>query len=107
MVLGPVVAAFGKFGDVSNATSIAGCIILIFMWWQDAKYLRLERAYVKLYEAIVAGENVRMLDLDPRPYLDCFGFNYRAMQSKSVLLFCPPLLSSLIVALTFSSRCLV
>lgn len=115
MVLVPVVAAFGKFGDVSNATSIApgiaGCITLIFMWCLDVYYLRLEQAYVKLYEAIVAGKDVRRFDLDPDPYLDRFSFKSKAMRSKSVLLFYPPLLAALIVALVvallFSSRCLV
>ena len=81
MVLVPVVAAFGKFGDALIVAAIAGCTPLIFMWWQDAKYLRLERAYVKLYEAIVAREDVRMFDLDPEPYLGRVGSAFKTARS--------------------------
>lgn len=103
MVPVPVVAAFGKFGDVSNATSIApgiaGCITLIFMWWQDDKYLRLEQEYRRLYEAIVAGEDVKMFDLNPKPYLDRVSSDCKTACSWSVALFYFPLIITLIVVL--------
>ncbi len=99
MALVPVVAAFGKFGDAPIVAGIAGGIPFIFMWWQDAKYLRLERAYVKLHEAIVAGEDVRMFDLDPKPYLGCVDSAFKTARSWSVALFYFPLLVALVVAL--------
>ena len=99
MVLVPAVATFGKFGDAPIVAGIAGGIPLIFMWWQDAKYLRLERAYRKLYEAIVAGEEVKMFDLDSRPYLARVGSDYKTLCSWSVASFYPPLLVALAIAL--------
>ena len=71
---------------------IAGVIPFIFMWRQDAKYLRLERAYIKLYEAIVAGEDVKMFDLNFRPYLDSVDSDCKTACSWSVALFYLPLL---------------
>ena len=99
MVLVPAVATFGKFGDAPLVAGIAGGIPLIFMCWQDAKYLRLERAYRKLYEAIVAGEEVKMFDLDPEPYLARVGSDLKTMRSWSVVLFYFPLFVALAVAL--------
>ena len=99
MVLVPAVATFGKFGDAPVVATIAGGVPLIFMWWQDAKYLRLERAYRKMYEAIVAGEEVKMFDLDHRPYLDRVNSDFKTVCSWSVALFYLPLLVALIVAL--------
>ena len=110
MALVPVVAAFGKFGDAPIVAGIAGVIPFIFMWRQDAKYLRLERAYIKLYEAIVAREDVRMFDLDPKPYLGCVGSTFKTARSWSVASFYFPLLVALLVALAtvaFSARCSV
>ncbi len=99
MALVPVVAAFGKFGGAPIVAGIAGGIPFIFMWWQDAKYLRLEQTYRKLYEAIVAGEDVRMFDLDFRPYLDRVNSDFKTACSWSVASFYLPLLVALIVAL--------
>ena len=99
MVLVPVVVAFGKFGDAPIVAAIAGCIPLIFMWWQDAKYLRLEREYRRLYEAIVAGKDVKMFDLNPKPYLDRVSSDCKTACSWSVALFYFPLIITLIVVL--------
>jgi len=99
MVLVPAVATFGKVGDAPIVAGIAGGIPLIFMWWQNAKYLRLERAYRKLYEAIVAGEKVKMFDLDSRPYLARVSSDCKTACSWSVVSFYLPLFLALVVAL--------
>lgn len=95
MILVPVVVAFGKCGN-APIVAIVGCIPLFFMGWQDAKYLQLERAYRKLYEAIVAGEDVKMFDLNPKPYLD--GSVLKVARSWSVASFYLSLFAALVVA---------
>ena len=99
MALVPVAAAFGKFGDSPIAAGIAGGIPMLFMWWQDAKYLRLERAYRELYNAIVAGEDVKMFGLDFRPYIGRVASDFKTACSWSVASFYLPLLVALIIAL--------
>ena len=42
---------------------LGGCIPVISFWTMDAKYLHLERCYIKLYEAIVAGASVKSFEL--------------------------------------------
>ena len=37
-------------------TAIGGCIPIIAFWFMGAKYLQLERCYVKLHDAIVNGK---------------------------------------------------
>lgn len=99
MALVPVVAAFGKFGDAPLVAGFSGGIPLLFMWWQDAKYLKLEKAYRKMYEAIVAGESVKPFDLNPDPYLKLVDSVVLTAFSWSVAMFYPVLLGALVFAL--------
>ena len=100
IALVPSVAAFGKFGDAPIVAGIAGGVPLIFMWCLDIYYLRLEHGYRKLYEAIVYDKKgVEMFDLNVETYLERIGLASKAMRSKSVLLFYPPLIVALILAL--------
>ena len=67
-----VTAAF-VFSGLSNdphwLIGLGGCIPVIAFWIMDAKYLQLERCYIKLYEAVLHGEAVKPFELDYRPYL--------------------------------------
>ena len=45
-----------------------GFVPVVALWIMDAKYLRLERCYRALYEAIVDRGTVKPFDLDYRPY---------------------------------------
>ncbi len=46
---------------------VAGLVITVAFWMMDAQYLRLERAYRRLYDKAVDGDT-RLYDLNPHPY---------------------------------------
>ena len=64
-----------------------GCVPVIALWTIDARYLHVERCYVKLHEAIVAGESVEPFDLDYHPYSAKVSSSGRIAWSWSVSTF--------------------
>ncbi len=85
-----VTAAFvfsGLSDDPHWLIGLGGCIPVLAFWSMDAKYLHLERCYIKLYEKIVAGTSVKPFDLDYRPYVSTAGSVWDVAWSWSVCRF--------------------
>ena len=78
-----------------------GCVPVIAFWTMDARYLHLERCYVKLHEAIVAGESVAFFDLDHRPYSAKAGSPCRIAWSWFISTFYGSLFIVMIALLVF------
>ena len=78
-----------------------GCVPVIAFWTMDARYLHLERCYVKLHEALVSGESVEPFDLDYRPYSTRAGSACRIAWSWSVSTFYGSLLAVMIALLVY------
>ncbi len=64
-----------------------GGIAVLFFWYMDARYLRLERCYIKLYEAVVNDSSTVPFDLNYRPYLKEVDSIWRIVRSWSILPF--------------------
>ena len=85
-----VTAAFvfsGLSDDPHWLIGLGGCIPVIAFWTMDAKYLHLERCYIKLYEAVVDGTSVKPFELDYRPYVPTVGSVWSIAWSWSVCRF--------------------
>ena len=63
-----VIVFSGLADDPHWLIGAGGCVPVIAFWAMDARYLHLERCYVKLHNAIVAGAEARPFELDYRPY---------------------------------------
>ena len=97
-----VTAAFvfsGLSDDPHWLIGVGGCIPVIAFWTMDARYLHLERSYIKLYEAVVAGESVRPFELDYRLYVTSVGTVWSVAWSWSVCWFYGALLVVMIALL--------
>ena len=98
-----VTAAF-VFSGLSNdphwLIGAGGCIAVVAFWAMDAKYLHLERCYIKLYNAIVSGTPVTPFDLDYRPHAGTVDSVWRTAWSWSVCVFYGALLVLLLVLMT-------
>lgn len=66
---------------------------VVAFWTMDAKYLHLERCYIKLYEAVVIGESKKPFDLNYRPHVVTVNSVWQVAWSWSVLIFYGGLLS--------------
>lgn len=77
----------GLSGDPHWLTCLGGGIAVVAFWLMDAEYLRLERCYVKLYEAVATGEKVIRFSLDYRPYETETGSILKVMWSRSIWRF--------------------
>ena len=85
-----VTAAFvfsGLSDDSHWLIGLGGCIPVIAFWTMDARYLQLERCYVKLYEAVVNGASIKPFALDYRPYVATVGSVWSIAWSWSVCSF--------------------
>ncbi|WP_087130365.1 hypothetical protein [Microbacterium esteraromaticum] len=61
-----VVATFGyALTQRSGSVALLGVAAILLFGYMDASYLRQERAYRRLYNAVVAGKAVPELSLDP------------------------------------------
>ena len=78
-----------------------GCVPVIAFWTMDARYLHLERCYVKLHEALAAGEPVEPFDLDYRSYSAGAGSACRIAWSWSVSTFYGSLLVVMVALLAY------
>ena len=99
-----VTAAFifsGLSEDPHWLIALGGCIPVIAFWTMDARYLHLERCYIKLYEAIVDGTTVKPFELDYRPYSSTTVSVWRIAWSWSVCRFYGALLSVMLLLLGF------
>ena len=85
-----VTAAFvfsGLSDDPHWLTGLGGCVPVIAFWMMDARYLHLERCYIKLYEAIVTGASVVPFDLNYRPHAASVDSVWKVAWSWSVYTF--------------------
>lgn len=61
-----VTATFGyALTQRSGTVALLGIAAILLFWYMDASYLRQERAYRRLYNAVVAGKKIPELSLDP------------------------------------------
>ena len=63
---------------------LAGLLVAVAFCFMDAQYLRLERAYRRLYTKAVAGDT-RLYDLNPKPFDEGFRGYIKSLFSWSVL----------------------
>ena len=87
--------------DADYRTAAGGCVPVIAFWTMDARYLHLERCYVKLHEALAAGEPVELFDLDYRSYSAGAGSACRIAWSWSVSTFYGSLLVVMVALLAY------
>ena len=62
-----VTAAFvfsGLSKDPHWLVGLGGCVPVVAFWIMDARYLHLERCYIKLYSAVMSGDTVKEFDLN-------------------------------------------
>ena len=88
-----VIVFSGLSDDPHWPIGLGGCVPVIAFWMMDARYLHLERCYVKLHDQIVGGAPVRPFDLNYRPYASNVDSVWRIAWSWSVGLFYGPLLA--------------
>ena len=87
----------GVSADPHWLIGAGGVIPVLAFWWMDANYLHLERCYRKLYEALLAREELRSFDLDYRPYAGSVDSTWRVARSSSVWPFYGALLAVILV----------
>lgn len=99
-----VTAAFvfsGLSDDPHWLIGVGGLIPVAAFWLLDAKYLHLERCYVRLYDAIVAGTPVAPFDLEYRSHVQAVDSVWRIAWSWSVFWFYGALLVLMLVLVAF------
>ena len=77
----------GLSSDPHWLIGVGGCIPVLACWILDARYLHLERAYIKLYDAILNGTQTTPFNLNYRPYVGEIDPVWRVAMSWSVLRF--------------------
>lgn len=85
----------GAAPDPGWPVAAGGCVPVIAFWAMDARYLRLERCYRKLYEAVAAGGEVAPFDLDWCPHAAGVASVWSVALSWSVAAFYAPLLAAM------------
>ena len=96
-----VIIFSGLSNDPHWLISAGGFVSILAFWTMDARYLHLERCYVKLHEAIAARSPVIPFDLNYRPYALSVDSVWRIARSWSVYTFYGSLLVVMIALLTF------
>lgn len=82
----------GLSDDPHWLVAAGGVIPVVAFGALDARYLHLERCYVKLHEALASGGEVASFNLDYRPYATAAGSVWKVAWSWSVGGFYGPLL---------------
>lgn len=82
---------------------VGGCVSVVAFWMMDARYLHLERCYIKLYEAVVAGESGKLFDLNYRPHVSTVRSVWKVAWSWSIFRFYGTLLFMMLFLLVFLS----
>ncbi|MGI1662379.1 hypothetical protein ACRDNQ_09060 [Palleronia sp. KMU-117] len=81
------VAVMATADNPSPLYAIAAIIPMIMFWLMDAQYLRLERAYRRLYEHVRKGEEIEAYSLEPAPFMKDIAPVFRLALSWSVSWF--------------------
>ena len=91
----------GLSDDPHWLIAAGGCVPVIAFWIMDARYLRLERCYIKLYNAVATDASDKHFDLDYRPYASTVGSFWNVARSWSVCGFYGALLIVMIMLVLF------
>ncbi|WP_417256169.1 hypothetical protein [Celeribacter halophilus] len=91
------IAALASSSEPSVFYAVAALIPIFMFWLMDAQYLRIERAYRKLYDKVRTGEQVEPYSLDATAFMSHFGVALRIAISWSVAIFYLAILISLAV----------
>lgn len=89
------VAVMATVGTPSPYYAVAAIVPMIIFWLMDAQYLRLERAYRKLYDHVRKGEEVEAYNLEATPFMKDSASVLRLAFSWSVSWFYMAILLSL------------
>ena len=81
------VAVMATVDEPSPYYAIAAIVPMLIFWMMDAQFLRLERAYRKLYERVRKGEEVEAYSLDALPFMENTAPTLRLAFSWSVSWF--------------------
>ena len=92
-----VLAFTGAVTDPSPQILLAALVPLVMLWGMDAQYLRLERLFRRLYDAIRRGEVEEPFSMDIRPYGKDEQDVARIALSWSVVVFYAPIAVVLLV----------
>ena len=96
------VAVMATVETPSPYYAVAATVPMIVFWFMDAQYLRLERAYRKLYNHVRKGEEVEAYSLEATPFMKDTASVFRLAFSWSVSWFYVAIFLSLgAVALLF------
>lgn len=85
-----VTAAFifsGLSDDPHWLIAVGGCVPVVAFWMMDARYLHLERCYIKLYNAVATDASDKHFDLDYRSYASTVDPVWKVAWSWSVCMF--------------------
>ena len=96
-----ILAAFiALFANKPNEWYLLEAIIpTIIFWFLDAKYLKMERQYRKLYIDAVADKSV-LFDMNASKYKECY---IKVLFSKTILWVYIPIVLGLLIAWLFAS----
>ena len=76
-----------------------GCVPVIAFWTMDARYLHLERCYIKLHADIATGASIKPFDLNYRPHATTVDSVWRIAWSWSIFTFYGSLLMVMVALL--------
>ncbi len=92
-----VLAFTGAVTDPSPKILLAALVPIVMLWGLDAQYLRLERLFRRLYDAIRRGEVEEPFSMDITPYAPVEQHVIRIAVSYSVVAFYAPIVLVLLV----------
>ena len=85
-----VTAAFvfsGLSDDPHWLIAVGGCVPVVAFWAMDARYLHLERCYIKLYNAVATNASDKQFDLNYRSYAPTVDSVWKVAWSWSICMF--------------------
>lgn len=78
-----VIAFSGLSDNPHRLVPLAGLIAVFAFWRMDAKYLHLERCYIKLYDAVLEVRGIRKFDLNYEKFKNNVDSTWKIMLSWS------------------------
>lgn len=92
-----VLAFTGAVTDPSPKILLAALVPIVMLWGLDAQYLRLERLFRRLYDAVRRGDVEEAFSMDIIPYAAAEQHVMRIAVSWSVVAFYAPIVLVLLV----------
>ena len=81
------VAVMASVETPSPYYAVSAIIPMVIFWLMDAQYLRLERAYRRLYDHVRKGEEIEAYSLNAAPFMNATASTFRVAVSWSVSWF--------------------